>query len=114
MRMHRPVVLLIGVLLLASVATASAECAWVFWQQTSTLRPEVRRGNWMPAEGVASQAQCEQLLETTMKEWMAPLAGQRKEKVDRRSVLIEWSGGKEMRQFTCLPDTIDPRGPKGS
>ena len=53
--------------LLASAATASAECAWILW---------------------AGGVKAEQL---------------------KRDV----AGAGMKLAFTCLPDTVDPRGPKG-
>ena len=80
---------LVVVLLLASVGTASAECAWVLWNAVGG--GGVARGAALP--------------------WM-PFDSSRALKIVKQQE-------KEMRSFraptawVCLPDTIDPRGPKG-
>jgi hypothetical protein len=78
------------VLLLASIGTASAECAWVMWGQqfTRTDVIQVAEGGYNSREGCISAVQ----------------------------VRVADGGADELKKkrirFACLPDTIDPRGPK--
>jgi hypothetical protein len=81
---------LVAVLLLASVGTASAECAWVLWSRTLTDGAERRGiiGAYSREDG--GKVKCD-------------------EDVDRLTKLPQVMA----RVYNCLPDTIDPRGPKG-
>ena len=72
-------------LLLASVGTASAECAWVLWGQT-------RDNRYLPmGDGHTSLDSCQ----------------------DRADLLTK-NDKKKTFVYSCLPDTIDPRGAEGS
>jgi hypothetical protein len=88
----------LAIVLLASACTASAECAWVLWQQLvaqdqlgNVKKPyEPLAGQYGVMHAYRDQDGCE-----------AALRGSVKAKPEGRGLLI------------CLPDTIDPRGPKG-
>jgi len=71
----------------ASAATAYAECAWVLWGQGA------ERGNLVAVAfgGWNSRDDCE------------------RERVRKEQTITT----APPLLFTCLPDTVDPRGPKG-
>jgi hypothetical protein len=83
---------LVVVLLLASLGTSSAECAWVLWSRDSLL-------SGAEAWGVISafsredggKAECERSKEGGTKRTRE---------------------GASAVRLVCLPDTVDPRGPK--
>jgi len=81
--------------LLTSTATAYAECAWVVWMQValSTGGPD----QLTPLDAHPSKGACDQ----------AKLQAQRVARDAERKV------GAPEPLFLCLPDTVDPRGPKG-
>ena len=84
---------LVVMLLLASIGTASAECAWVLWSRDSLLSGDEAWGlisAFSREDG--GKAECERS----------------KEGGTRRT-----REGESALRFLCLPDTIDPRGPKG-
>jgi hypothetical protein len=83
---------LVPLLLLASVVTASADCAWVLWTKINELE-------WETRGGFDTRADCE------------------RERGKAVEGTVEGTGGKaDGRQFVvqnaCLPDTVDPRGLK--
>jgi hypothetical protein len=115
MRLGRRASLIVALLLLTSAATACAECAWVLWQET---RPDMLapggdkdpvmfiRGNpvWEIQEVRPTQEACDALKEQL---W----------KYVRRKEGPIMKGNKPVGEWSvnllCLPDTVDPRGPKG-
>jgi hypothetical protein len=93
---------LVAVLLLASVGTASAECAWVVWTKLmekteATARTGLLSVSWTVGEATKSPQECERLA----KEAREGSALHRPPSAERRII-----------QYVCLPDTVDPRGPK--
>jgi len=104
--------------LLASAATASAECAWVLWNQTTS--GWTRDPSLTPSAATKTQRECEIALQRTV----ATLASQSRNRTFNAETgfVATWAGtpprpsGEEpmfVHSFSCLPDTIDPRGPKG-
>src|SRR5437867_2558748 len=97
MRHARTTSLFVAFHLLASATTAYAECAWVLWGQRvagdSSGNPkepyEPRSGRYDVLHAYPDQGACEAALATA-------IAAKPK--------------GKDL--LVCLPDTVDPRGPK--
>jgi len=82
--------------LLTSAATAYAECAWVLWPGGVKASGETV---FVPIEGYPTRAEC--------------MKGRTASVVDEVEQLKRDSAGAGMKlAFTCLPDTVDPRGPK--
>jgi hypothetical protein len=79
------------VVILASVGTASAECAWVLWTRVNALE-------WESRGGFNTRDECER---ERGKSPEGTLQGA--SKTDGREFVVRNS---------CLPDTVDPRGPK--
>ena len=75
-----------AVALTAPAATAYAECAWVLWSASG--------GASLPVSAWDAKSRCEE----AKNERLRALSGT----VERKDV-----------SFVCLPDTVDPRGPKG-
>jgi len=76
--------------LLAVATSASGECAWVPWTQAVNPQSRWVLGDWNAAAGFNTREECVRSEER------------------QRSVSVPNSV-----TATCLPDTVDPRGPKG-
>jgi hypothetical protein len=82
---------------LTIAASASAECAWVLWGNQPPRQPDgtysLRPLDWIPWGADATKEEC------------------------LRSVPPGYTAGTLSgsipTMYICLPDTIDPRGPKG-
>jgi hypothetical protein len=111
-RLARNSSLLVLLVLLASVATASAECAWVLWKEAATITANDRREEVAIDSAHASLADCDRALETVIISLRAgryePIVGGLK---GNRNV-VALKNGRSL-SYRCLPDTIDPRAPKG-
>src|SRR5215471_13618392 len=117
MRLGRRASLLVALYLPAWAATASAECAWVFWLEAGDAR--THESSSRPVSGWGTREACEQALtqklasdserDTDMEVTVDRQAG-------RPRLWLRRKGHPEplaVYTYVCLPDTVDPRGPKG-
>src|SRR5712692_4010875 len=90
-------VALLSLSLLAGLA--SAECAWILWSTSYTLGEGKRpvSESTLPVSGYSSKRECDEVLARHDR-----LEDERRKKEPTKE-----------RYFACLPDTVDPRGPKG-
>ena len=83
--------------LLTWTATAHAECAWILWAGGVKASGEAV---YAPIEGYPTRAEC--------------MKGRTASSVDEVEQLKRDVAGAGMKlAFTCLPDTVYPREPKG-
>jgi hypothetical protein len=110
---------LVVVLLLASVGTASAECAWVLWNEFPTA---FRQSGMQPIELVnvvdafTTKSACDEAAVFHAKRQEAETrADTSHTKVTRKGTWVFWESDIAVGsyRYRCLPDTVDPRGPKG-
>jgi hypothetical protein len=113
----RPASAITALSLLASAATASAECAWVFWLEAGDAR--THESSSRPVSGWGTREACGQALtqklasdserDTEMDVTVDRHAG-------RPRLWVRRKGHSEplaIYSYVCLPDTVDPRGPTG-
>jgi hypothetical protein len=96
MQRARRASLVVVLLLLTSVGTASAECAWVLWKVTVLSSGDEVWGVLDAYPPAAGHAGCDQKADDM-----------------NRGMKESPSRGLMPTTLLCLPDTIDPRGPKG-
>jgi len=94
---------LLTMLYLLTAATAYAECAWVLWGEDKDMLSSV----WTVRSARRTRQECEADRVATYRSLnvSAPGAGL-DVKQDARSMPV-------FLRFECLPDTVDPREPKG-
>jgi hypothetical protein len=105
MRLARRATLLVAFSVLASTATAYAECAWVLWERISfpnTL-------DWRILQTYDVRAQCSADHAKLMSPNSAWRAGY--EPLGEDSVIQRLSTGVIVKRALCVPGTIDPRAP---
>jgi hypothetical protein len=114
---RRKTSLLVAFSLLAWAATAGAKCAWVFWLEAGDAR--TNESSARPVSGWVTRDACEEALtqklasdsekDTNMEVTVDRQAG-------RPRLWVRRKGHPEplaLYTYVCLPDTVDPRGPKG-
>jgi hypothetical protein len=114
MRLARRASLVVVLLVLASVGIAWAECAWVLWRYeviTLATSPGIpSSATWAIDDTADTQASCDGLLaKAVAKSATEPDV----QKVFPAGVIYQRNNIVRARNYTCLPDNIDPRGPKG-
>src|SRR5207237_791644 len=119
MRAARRASLLVAFFLLASAATTIAECAWVFWQEFTG--PPTYESSLVTVSAWETKQACEQAL---AKKVSSDTESSRKDKDN--NVTVDHMAGKprvsvqskdrpdliRTSTYVCIPDTVDPRGPK--
>jgi len=89
--------------LLASAATAHAECAWVLWNEVNRDDGEVV---WIAVQAEAMKGECELAVKGKVKDAASEGAMVKGNIIRPLALPLTY-------RLVCLPDTVDPRGPKG-
>src|SRR4030095_9290438 len=114
-RLPRRASVLLALSLLASAATAHAECAWVLWEQTTVWKASprnVEETQWAPVTAALAQPICESSKATRIRERARNLSSASRPKdtivpIDD-SVMWSWeepegTKGAQLFRFLCLP-----------
>jgi hypothetical protein len=106
------------ILMLAMAPPAEAACAWVLWSKLSTTVAGTQKTfrQWAVLDTFESKAKCEAYAQAiyATDEARAAIAAGRLELGPMSAKEIRPDGLVVNTVFFCLPDTVDPRGPKGS
>jgi hypothetical protein len=123
MRLGRRATLLAAFSLLTSAATAHAESKWVLWKHSyevwiDTNKVRHRRHiAWKKVSVTAAKSDCDDRRVREARAEYHALTGKRVgatltgSEVGFDQTNTRYTRG--YRSFECLPDTVDPRGPKG-
>jgi hypothetical protein len=107
--------------LLAFVTSAFVEGAWVLWSQPFEFmeKPDVNR-SWDPMDASATEAGCRRRMKETIEELRQMYAGPYGNTADFLPVgedsyaaTIPFMHTRISARLLCLPDTVDPREPRG-
>jgi hypothetical protein len=100
--------------LLLSAATASADGAWVLWQEFQSASPSMLMVNWEIVTTTESESACAGALATNLRNrqlaWQTN--GAKDIEVGGDTIRSSWQSAAISVRFVCLPDTNDPRAPK--
>src|SRR5216683_2333792 len=109
--------LLLAIVLVLVPVAASAECAWVLWSNLISSNPASRYapstgGLWTP-ESAGTRTECEKARDRTQtSSVVAEAMGPGTQPLPHgRAEGAGVVGPNGQTLFTCLPDTVDPRGP---
>jgi hypothetical protein len=91
--------------LLVSAASASAECAWVLWVERGATVDHLYAGYTSAAECIKEIDQRERLATADRSVFAKRVGSTVLTVTDTNATFVNTS--------RCLPDTVDPRGPKG-
>ena len=108
---------LLGMLVLGA-GPASAACAWVMWElaqyRGTSTGGLTSASEWKPKEAYEAKRDCDSALARSAK-FLVQYASENKYRAERLGNRItHWDGAVLESVYTlqCLPDIVDPRGPK--
>ena len=101
--------------LFALDTSASAECAWVLWLNHTGVVAGEELALWIPLNASTNNPDCQQVLAATLQA-NRRAANPADAATQRGSNMIDFvsAAGPHTLLYVCLPDTVDPRGPKGT
>ena len=117
-----------SLLVLVALATsASAECAWLWWQEAEVETPAGISKTWDTPRAFPTQAACAEGLADQVRTLEARYRAQESATLKQTASLLpggltaeilsvdptNLGRGRLIMRLYCLPDTVDPRGAKG-
>ena len=100
------------VLVMALATSARGNCAWVLWQQADNLTTHAVDGP-SPQASYTTVEECIRRIDGEYQTVGAQQTAWNRSAPTEATVMFVGRGRTSLFTFTCLPDTVDPRGPKG-
>ncbi len=108
MQLARRASLLVAFYVLTSAATAHAECAWVMWEDTT----QSKKTSTEPVRAYTTKQDCDRALAGVLAEFKSSSV-QTITKDEKHQEAVVTTGKTTIGyRYVCLPDTVDPSGPK--
>jgi hypothetical protein len=104
--------LITAVLLLAVTTSVQAACAWVLWKGTGSPLSSVDM-TWELQSAAGKEEQCRQRMEEHARKLLDFYAAKAKRinlAPGVETIVVKLGQDERITQFTCLPDTVKPRG----
>jgi hypothetical protein len=102
-------------MLLATMMSRSAwaECAWLLWAERARGAGTIPSASYEVSNAYATREECGVAVRITAESFRKsnPTGKMYQAKSSPYEVYVEYAPGEGIRYF-CLPDTVDPRGPK--
>lgn len=91
-----------GICWLLAASTALAQGTSVLWARSCDIRSQVCEGEWRRVQAYEAERWCRAARSNAVNEG---LTAEGYQTAMKRGFVVE---------YQCLPDTVDPRGPKGT
>lgn len=115
----RPVIASI-LLVLTSVSVAHTECAWVLWME-ERLAATPPESSWRVLQGATAYESCQAGLYARVRDDDTDRATRGDRMLNEVSGPViarlrgsDGRGASQVLRYLCLPNTVDPRAPKGT
>jgi hypothetical protein len=95
---------------LAITPSASAECAWVLWETTSW---PTKKTSTEPVRAYTAKPDCDQALSEALAGFTSSPGVVVNKDLKLQEAFVTMGKATTSHHYVCLPDTVDPRGPKG-
>jgi hypothetical protein len=112
---------LVALALVLAPSSAWAECAWMLWQEEQdNIHPATAKKAWITPLAYRDRAACVAVIAERVKAWEQGRSARQEVRPaanDTAAEFITWTTDRKgfvLYRLHCLPDTVDPRGPKGS
>jgi len=98
---------------LACGTSAAADCAWVLWLNHTGVVTGEEIDLWIPLNASTDNFDCRQVLAATLQANSRPAnPGDTVTLRASNTIDVVTAAGPHTLVYVCLPDSVDPRGPK--